>query len=147
MNGWQRKEIPPWCLITEAGRLLTPKGAWAQVPGDCARCLDLRWDGIHCRADYFTWHYGEVYRYSGKALPVDERQWKQDHYVPSTEMEVLIIRLATANTKFAQIEQRVKRPRAEICAILQFHGYAGWACFIHGDVTTYSSYNLPAFEN
>lgn len=133
LSPWFRREIPSWCLITEPGRLMTPKHHWLWVHDGCDRCLDLYWDGITCRADFYTWYYGEVYRYQGPTLPTDELQWTKERYKPSLELEIKIINLAGAGVPFREILKRVKRPRAEVCAILNEHDYPGWGYFINGN--------------
>src|SRR4051812_37517748 len=133
MTRWDRRDIPSWCTISQRGKLVTPKHAELWIPRDCFRSLDLHWDGLTCRADYFTWHYREVYRYEGASLPMNSGLWRKERYRLSEELETKIISLAGSHATFAEIEPMIRRPRAEICAILQWHGYRGWAAYVHGD--------------
>lgn len=127
--------MPAWCFITACGRLETPAFNFIWLPSDAARSLDIFWDGLWCRADYFTWYYGEVYRYEGWGLPRGE-QWQKRRYLPSLELEIQVVNLAARNIEFDELLRRVKRPKMEIAAILDEHGYNGRACTIHYGLKT-----------
>lgn len=119
--------------MLEDGWLETPKHNRILVPRDARNALEIWWDGYWCRAFYYTWHYGERYRYDGPGLPVEG--WNRERYVPPLEREIAIVNLAGASIPFEDIVDRVQRPRMEVAAILDRHGWNGWGCAIHRNST------------
>lgn len=143
LNSFDRREVPRWCCITASGMLETPSHNRIWIPRDASRCLDIFWDGLRCRADYFVWNYGVVFRYRGCSLPLGG-QWSEERYVPSADLEVLVVNLAGRRMLFEDLERRVQRPRMEIAAIMAQHGYNGWACAIHQGLKTELLTETPA---
>jgi hypothetical protein len=127
----EHREIPPWCHISASGKVCTPSDNDIWIPRDAFRSLDIYWDGLWCRANYFTWDYGCVFRYEGPGLPTDGRQWTEGRYTPPIALEVQIVNLAGQGMLFEELEKIVRRPRLEVAAIMHQHGYNGYACSIH----------------
>lgn len=136
LNKWDKNDVPAWCYITERGWVDTPSDNRIMIPRDAFRSLDIFWDGFWCRADYFVWNYGTIYRYCGQKLPDCRSIWRKEHYLPRIELEVQIINLAGTGMEFSSLEKQVRRPRMEIAAIMDEHGYNGWACSLHRGVRT-----------
>jgi hypothetical protein len=136
LNHCEQRDVPAWCHITVSGTAVSPSSNNLWIPRDASRSLDIFWDGTWCRADYFTWDYGVVYRYEGDSLPTSGKQWRKDRYTPAIELEIKIINLAGREIEFDELERIVRRPRMEIAAIMKHHRYNGWACTIHHGLKT-----------
>lgn len=108
---------------TDEPRFTNPHGSFDELLW--AERYALRWsrDRAGWHMEFFSNTYGEVFRYDGRQLPTDAKDWRPCRYRPAAELEVAIVKLASAGRDFYAIARTVGRPTLEVGAILRQHGY------------------------